>query len=320
VRVPLFKDRPSLRPPRGAILRRVLVILAPTEADVRSVRALWRKLRPLGVEVVAGSECHGEVRGERSEFLLPNLLLLDAARQDWDAVIVAGGTGALLVADDQLARQVARRAEAEGKPVAAVGLGRSVLERAGVDGFASADAGVIVRRLREQLGLGSGEPPVDSHAHAPSLSSHDGRAPMRCDEIMKRTVECVTAKDTVQAAARKMRDDNIGFLPVCENGSKVIGTITDRDIAIRACADDRAASKTKIGDVMTREVVGCRPTDDISKAQELMSKHHKSRMLCIDESNKLVGVISLSDIAQHQADAGAKTLRDVTTREAHVQH
>lgn len=142
---------------------------------------------------------------------------------------------------------------------------------------------------------------------------------MRCEEIMKRSVECVTTKDTVQDAARKMRDDNIGFLPVCENGTKVLGTITDRDIAIRVCADDRAASKTKIGDVMTREVVGCRPSDDIARAEELMGKHHKSRMLCIDDGGKLVGVISLSDIAQHQADGGAQTLREVTTREAHVQ-
>ena len=143
---------------------------------------------------------------------------------------------------------------------------------------------------------------------------------MRCEQIMKRSVECLTAKDSVQAAARRMRDSNIGFLPVCENGMKVVGTITDRDIAIRVSADDKPASKTKLGDVMTREVIGCRPSDDVSRAQELMSKHQKSRMLCIDESGKLVGVISLSDIAQHQADAGGETLRNVTAREANPQH
>lgn len=143
---------------------------------------------------------------------------------------------------------------------------------------------------------------------------------MRCEQIMKHTVECATPKDTVEVAARKMRDDNIGFLPVCENGKKVVGAITDRDIAIRVCADDRSASTTRVGDVMTREVVACKPTDDISKAEQLMSKHHKSRMLCINDSGELVGVISLSDIAQHQPDAGAQTLREVTTREAHVRH
>src|SRR6185295_2315560 len=124
---------------------------------------------------------------------------------------------------------------------------------------------------------------------------------MRCDEIMKRTVECVGTGDTVQAAARKMRDDNIGFLPVCEGDRKVLGTITDRDIAIRACADDRPASSTRVADVMTRTVISCRPTDDLERAQQLMSKHHKSRMLIADDGGRLVGVISLSDIAQHEA-------------------
>jgi CBS domain-containing protein len=113
-----------------------------------------------------------------------------------------------------------------------------------------------------------------------------------------------------------MRDENIGFLPVCDDKSKVLGTITDRDIAIRVCADDRACSKTQIADVMTREVIACRPGDDIGRAQQLMSKHHKSRILCTDDSGKLVGVISLSDIAQRMADAGAQILREVTTREA----
>jgi CBS-domain-containing membrane protein len=138
---------------------------------------------------------------------------------------------------------------------------------------------------------------------------------MRCEEIMKRTVSCASPGDPIQTAARTMRDQNIGFLPVCDESKKVIGTITDRDLAIRACADDRSASSTRVGDVMTREVVACRPGDDIVKAQELMMKHHKSRMICVDESGRLAGVISLSDMAQHQGDAGARTLREVSNRE-----
>jgi len=298
--------------------RGVLVLLAPTEADVRSVRTLARRLRRRGVAVAAASECHGEVRGERGECLIPNLLLIDAARAEWDAIVVAGGRGAEGVAEDELARDLLRRAAARGAPLAAMGAGRAVLARAGVSGFAADDAGAVARWLCNRLGLG--QSPVDRWWRVPTLALHRrGRRPsMRCEEIMKRTVECVTTKDTVQDAARKMRDDNIGFLPVCENGKKVLGTITDRDIAIRVCADDRSASSTRIGDVMTREVVGCRPSDDVARAEELMSKHRKSRMLCIDESGQVVGVISLSDIAQHQADGGAQTLREVTTREAHA--
>src|SRR5262245_5295503 len=109
VRVPLFKDHPGLRPPSQP-QRRVLAILAPTDADVRSVRALWRRLRRSGVELDAASECHGEVRGEHDEALNPSMLLIEAAEREWDAIVVGGGGGAEDVVEDQFARDLVRRA------------------------------------------------------------------------------------------------------------------------------------------------------------------------------------------------------------------
>jgi hypothetical protein len=132
VRVPLFKDHPSLRSPARP-LSRVLVILAPTEADVRSIRALWHEVRRLGIALFAATECHGEVMGEHDHILNPNLLLIEAAVCQWDACIVAGGAGALRVAEDPLARAIVHSA----RHVAAFGLGRVVVERAGADGFAT---------------------------------------------------------------------------------------------------------------------------------------------------------------------------------------
>jgi CBS domain-containing protein len=140
---------------------------------------------------------------------------------------------------------------------------------------------------------------------------------MRCDQIMKTRVECIGPRDTVQAAAQTMRDENIGFLPVCDDQKRVIGTITDRDIAIRVTAADRPASLTWTEDVMTHDAVACKPSDDLSRAQQLMSLHHKSRILCLDEKGRLIGVISLSDIARHVGSASAQTLRDISEREAH---
>ncbi|HZA13106.1 MAG TPA: CBS domain-containing protein, partial [Myxococcaceae bacterium] len=141
---------------------------------------------------------------------------------------------------------------------------------------------------------------------------------MRCEEIMKTDVECVSPQDTAQAAAKRMRDENIGFLPVCDQSKKVQGTITDRDLTIRLLADGRPAT-TQVKDVMTREVVAIRPQDDLRKAEELMSKNHKSRIMCVDEGGRLVGVISLSDIAQREeAGRAAQTLRNVSEREAHA--
>jgi CBS domain-containing protein len=96
---------------------------------------------------------------------------------------------------------------------------------------------------------------------------------------------------------------------------RVVGTVTDRDLAIRAVADDLPAS-TMVESLMTREVIGCRPEDQLAYARELMARHHKSRIMCINQNGRLEGVISLSDIAQLDALSGIDTLRQVSSREA----
>jgi hypothetical protein len=131
--------------------KRILVILAPTFADVASVRRLWQWMRPLGVALEAASECHGEIRGEHGEPLLPNLLLVEAAGRAWDALLVGGGRGARRVARDPFARQLLSSTE---RPVAALGEGRLVLERASIaQGFVTDDADELARWLVDKLAL-----------------------------------------------------------------------------------------------------------------------------------------------------------------------
>jgi CBS domain-containing protein len=140
---------------------------------------------------------------------------------------------------------------------------------------------------------------------------------MRCEDLMSTDVTCVGRQDTAQSAALKMRELNVGFLPVCDESSRVIGTLTDRDIAIRLVADDRASS-TAVADVMTEEVVYCSPDDDLDEAERLMALNHKSRILCIDDDGHLSGVISLSDIARREsARKAAKVLSQVSMRETY---
>jgi CBS domain-containing protein len=141
---------------------------------------------------------------------------------------------------------------------------------------------------------------------------------MRAAEIMKSEVECVTPNQSAQEAARMMRDENIGFLPVCDESQQVLGTLTDRDIAIRLVADGSAAS-TPVEQLMSTDVVACSPDDELERVEELMSQHHKSRILIVDESGRLQGVISLSDILQEEIEGGARTLKEVSEREAHPQ-
>ena len=139
---------------------------------------------------------------------------------------------------------------------------------------------------------------------------------MRCKDLMKENPECASPQSTVQDAAKRMRDEKIGFLAVCDQDKKVLGTVTDRDLAIRVLADGSPAN-TRVVEVMTRDVVCCAPEDDLQTAEDLMAKNQKSRIMCIDKNGELVGIISLSDLAQHESGSGpAETLRQVTTREA----
>ena len=138
---------------------------------------------------------------------------------------------------------------------------------------------------------------------------------MLCKDIMNPDVECVSARTSVREAARKMRDRNVGFLPVCDESMRAIGAVTDRDITIRIVANEQKLT-TPVEAAMSLDVIACLPEDDLKVARELMAQHHKSRIMCINSEGRLEGVISLSDIAQFDASAGAVTLRHVSGREA----
>jgi CBS domain-containing protein len=142
---------------------------------------------------------------------------------------------------------------------------------------------------------------------------------MRCEDIMKRNVLCVRESSSCHEAAALMRDENVGFLPVCDDENRAVGTITDRDICIRVDAAGKLASQTPVSTCMSREVVACRPWDDIAEAERLMATHHKSRIICTDEQGVILGVISLSDIAERDSlRRAAATLREVASREARL--
>lgn len=173
------------------------------------------------------------------------------------------------------------------------------------------------RRLAErdiqQRRAAPGEP-----GRAASADAGSGASRMTAGDLMKRDVATVAPTDTVHEAAQLMRDRGVGFLPVCDRERIVVGTVTDRDITIRVSAAALNVQECRVNDVMTREVVTCRPHDPLSRAEELMATHRKSRLLVTDERERLRGVISLSDLAERTADEGAlQTLREVSRRETH---
>jgi CBS domain-containing protein len=140
---------------------------------------------------------------------------------------------------------------------------------------------------------------------------------MRCEEVMTREVECLKTTDTVSEAARRMSELDVGFLPVCRDGAPV-GTLTDRDIVLRVVVHHRAYT-TQVDQVMTPEVVSCRPDDDVTRAEQLMRTNQVSRILCIDDDGRIGGVISLADISQYEVETeSGKLLAELKGSEAHI--
>jgi CBS domain-containing protein len=141
---------------------------------------------------------------------------------------------------------------------------------------------------------------------------------MRCMEIMKRGVACARSTSTLVEAARLMRHTGANFLPVCDEAGAFVGTLTEHDIVVRACANDLALAKTKVGVVMTREELCCREDFHVHAAERLMSRFRRSRLAVVDRRRRLVGVIYLADIARAEQGGlkAARAARKAAPRDA----
>jgi CBS domain-containing protein len=120
-------------------------------------------------------------------------------------------------------------------------------------------------------------------------------------DIMTRNVECVWPDDTLQEAALKMKELDVGPLPVCDN-DRVVGMLTDRDITVRAVAEGRDPRSTRVRDVMTRNVVSCSEDDAVEEAARLMQERQIRRLLVLDHDKRLIGIVSLGDLAAEAGD------------------
>jgi CBS domain-containing protein len=119
---------------------------------------------------------------------------------------------------------------------------------------------------------------------------------MKVKDVMTTSVECVRPETTLQEAAAKMKSLNVGSLPVCE-GDRPIGIVTDRDIVVRAIAEGRDPRTSRVPEVMTAEVVSVPETADVKEAARLMKDRQIRRIVVVDPNKRVVGIVSLGDIA-----------------------
>jgi CBS domain-containing protein len=133
---------------------------------------------------------------------------------------------------------------------------------------------------------------------------------MQVQEIMTRKVELTDPNMTVKQVARKMKDEDIGALPVGEN-DRLIGMVTDRDIVMRAVAENRAAGKTTVRDVMSEHIYYCFDDDDVEDAAEKMVEHQVRRLPVLNRDKRLVGFIALADLGLNASDTATRVLEGV---------
>ncbi|HEX9324175.1 MAG TPA: CBS domain-containing protein [Xanthobacteraceae bacterium] len=134
---------------------------------------------------------------------------------------------------------------------------------------------------------------------------------MQIQEIMTRSVDIVDPNTTIRDAARKMRADNVGALPVGEN-DRLVGMVTDRDIVVRAVAEDRAGGNTAVREVMSERVYYCFEDDDVEQAAKVMSEHQVRRLPVLNRNKRLTGVVALADLGRAAGGAASKALKGVS--------
>jgi CBS domain-containing protein len=123
---------------------------------------------------------------------------------------------------------------------------------------------------------------------------------MQVNEVMSRRVDVIQASTTTRDAAKHMRDENIGALPVAKDG-ELVGMITDRDIVARAVAENRLPSNAAVSTVMSEGVYYCYEDDSIEDAARIMAEHQVRRLPVLDRDQRLVGILALADIARSGA-------------------
>lgn len=125
---------------------------------------------------------------------------------------------------------------------------------------------------------------------------------MRIKEIMTAGVECIHRDATLEEAARRMRDLDVGPLPVLGDNDQLAGIVTDRDIAVRGVAEGKDPRTVRVHDVMTPGIVYCFEDQDVSEAVRLMEEHQIRRLVVLDRDQRLVGIVSLGDLAVKTGD------------------
>lgn len=136
---------------------------------------------------------------------------------------------------------------------------------------------------------------------------------MRVHDVMTRGVAVIHPDSTLQEAAEKMKDLDVGPLPVCDS-DRLVGMVTDRDITVRAVAEGQDPWTDRVRDIMTPEVIYCFDDQDVAEAARTMKHKQVRRLPVLNRDKRLVGIVALGDLAVDVNDeqVSSETLQAVS--------
>jgi CBS domain-containing protein len=141
----------------------------------------------------------------------------------------------------------------------------------------------------------------------------------KCSDVMTSDLTCCLPDDTVHVVAQSMKSEDVGAMPVIDSHDKkrLIGIVTDRDLALKVVAENRDARKTRVEDVMSRNMVACKTDDSWQMALDAMAKHQLRRIPVVDHEGRLAGIIAQADVATRiEQPAATATVVDEISRAA----
>ena len=138
----------------------------------------------------------------------------------------------------------------------------------------------------------------------------------KCSDVMTSDLTCCLPDDTVHVVAQSMKAQDVGAMPVIDSHDKkrLIGIVTDRDLALKVVAENRDARKTRVEDVMSRKMVACKTDDSWQMALDAMAKHQLRRIPVVEHEGRLAGIIAQADVATRieQPAATAKVVEEIS--------
>ena len=139
----------------------------------------------------------------------------------------------------------------------------------------------------------------------------------KISDVMTARPLAVESQTSVREAARLMESEDVGSLPVVEEGARLVGVVTDRDVAIRVVAAGRDPESTSVGDIASRDLVTLTPEDDLDDALALMAREQVRRLPIVVRDGELVGVVSQADVAHSAKEKHVGEVVEAISRPSH---